>query len=113
MFTQTARPQGRPVPRGNRVAVKNRKNFVGIQVRAYAWQDEGIDQVLDNIQNKGGVNTVWAYTFGYGEQRLRKGASLPDHGISLAPGNTDVIGGAFYDYDQKYFQNTMIKDFRA
>jgi hypothetical protein len=112
-LTRSARPQVKSVPRIGKGSVKNRKNFVGIQVRAFAWLDEGIDQVLDNIQNKGDVNTVWAYTFGYGEQRLRKGVSLPDHGIPLASGSTDVIAGGFYDYDPKYFQNTILKDFRA
>jgi len=46
-----------------RPKVKNRKNFVGIQVRGFSWVDEGVDQVLDNLQQKGDVNTVWAYTF--------------------------------------------------
>src|SRR5437763_7780207 len=44
-------------------AVKNRKNFVAIQMKPHAWLDEGIDQALDNLQNKGNVNTMWAYTY--------------------------------------------------
>ncbi len=99
-------------PRAPRAAVKNRKNFVGIQVRGFAWVDEGIDPVLDNIQQKGDVNTVWAYTYAYGEQRLRTGSGLPDHGTALGPNNTGVNAGALYDYDLKYFQNTSVKDFR-
>jgi hypothetical protein len=65
----------RPARRGSREAVNNRKNFVAIQVRGFGWVDEGVDAVLDNIQQKGDVNTVWAYTFGYGETRLK--ATLP------------------------------------
>ena len=109
-----ARPAPAPVPRGGwrAPAASGRKNFVGIQVRGFAWVDEGIDQVLDNLQNKGGVNTVWAYTFAYGEQRLRTGAGFPDHGKPLADANAGVNAGALYDYDPKYFQNTGIKDFR-
>ena len=114
LLTQKARAQATPLaPRASRPPVKSRKNFVGIQVRAFAWQDEGIDAILDNIQHKGDVNTVWAYTFGYGEQRLHKGSNLPDHGIPLAAGSTQIDAGAFYDYDPKYFQNTILKDFRA
>ena len=99
-----------PAPRVTNVPVKNRKNFVGIQVRGFCWVDEGVEQVLDNIQGKGDVNTVWAYTFAYGEQRLHRGGSdpLPDHG---KPGNT-IAAGAFYDYNPIYFQNTTLKDFR-
>lgn len=91
--------------------MKNRKNCVAIQVRGYAWIDEGVDLVLDNIQNKGDVNTVWAYTFGYGEARLQKNGPipLPDHGKS----GTTVTGGAFYAYDPKYFENTILRNFRC
>jgi len=85
---------------------------VGIQVRGFAWVDEGVDQVLDNIQHKGEVNTVWAYTYAYGEQRLKQGAGFPDHGAPLSATNTGVNAGALYDYDQRYFQNTSVKDFR-
>jgi hypothetical protein len=108
-LTKAARPQVAPVPRVGRGQVKSRKNVVAIQVRAFGWVDEGVDQVLDNIQNKGDVNTVWAYTFGYGETRLKRGVALPDHGIS----GDSVTGGAFYDYDPKYFQNTILKEFRS
>jgi hypothetical protein len=113
LLNQRTRAQSKPVqvPAAGRAGVKNRKNFVGIQVRGFAWVDEGVEQVLDNLQNKGDVNTVWAYTFSYGEARLRKNGPipLPDHG---KPGDT-VAGGAFYDYDSKYFRNTILKDFRC
>ncbi len=124
LLAQEARPQPAPYaasqsipptaaqPAAPRAAVKNRKNFVGIQVRGFAWVDEGIDAVLDNIQHKGDVNTVWAYTYAYGEQRLRAGGGLPDHGAALGTNNTGVNAGALYDYDLKYFQNTPVKDFR-
>jgi hypothetical protein len=97
---------------GPRPTVKNRKNFVGIQVRGLVWVDEGVDPVLDNLQHKGEVNTVWAYTYAYGEQCLRSGAGHPDHGIPLSDANTGVNAGALYDYDPKYFTNTTVKDFR-
>ncbi|HEX4038185.1 MAG TPA: twin-arginine translocation signal domain-containing protein [Acidobacteriaceae bacterium] len=98
-------------PRAGRGRTSHRRNSVAIQVRGYAWIDEGVEPILDNIQNRADVNTVWAYTFGYGETRLRKDGPipLPDHGKS---GDT-VTGGAFYAYDPKYFQGTFLKDFRS
>ena len=69
---QPPRPQPHAPPAALALPPTSRKNFVGIQVRGFAWVDEGVDQVLDNIQKKGDVNTVWAYTFAYGEQRLRR-----------------------------------------
>jgi hypothetical protein len=110
-LSQAAHPQAKPAAPVSRGPVKNRKNFVGIQTRSYAWVDEGIDQVLDNMQQKGDVNTVWAYTFGYAETHLKKGGPimLPDHGIS----GDSVTGGVYYDYDAKYFGNTTLKEFRV
>jgi hypothetical protein len=96
----------------NKSVVKNRKNFVAIQVKPYAWNDEGIDRLLDNIQQKGDVNTVWAYTYDYAEEHMTKDGTipLPDHGVA---GDSHFVGGAFYDYDPKYFQGTILKDFRS
>jgi hypothetical protein len=106
---QTKATAIRPV---NKSAVKNRKNFVAIQVKPFAWNDEGIDRLLDNIQQKGDVNTVWAYTYDYAEEHMTKDGTipLPDHGVA---GDPHFVGGAFYDYDSKYFQGTILKDFRS
>src|ERR1041385_9174448 len=109
---QGSRHQARSAPQASRNEVKNRKNFVAIQVKPYAWVDEGIDQLLDNIQQKGAVNTIWAYTYDYSEARMTKDGTipLPDHG---KPGSPRFVGGAFYDYDPKYFRNTVLTDFRS
>ncbi len=99
-------------PATGRGATRNRKDYVGIQVRGFAWVDEGVDAVLDNLQNKGDVNTVWAYVYAYGEQRLKQGSGFPDHGHPLSAANTGVNAGALYDYDPRFFTNTSVKDFR-
>ena len=105
-------PQAKAAPPANRSLTKNRKNFVGIQVKPYAWVDEGIDQLLDNLQQKGNVNTVWAYTYDYSEARMTRtsGIPRPDHGVDGSP---EFVGGAFYDYDPKYFRTSILKEFRA
>ena len=99
-------------PRVDRTLVKQRPNFVAIQVKPYAWVDEGIDQLLDNLQQKGNVNTVWAYTYDFSEARMRPNGPipLPDHGKEGAP---TFAGGAFYDYDPRYFRNTILNEFRS
>ncbi len=88
-------------------ATVNRKNVVATQVKAYAWQDEGIDYLLDNLQHKGNINTVFAFTFLPGSGRIEKGGPimLPDHGKY---GEADE-GGAYYDADPKYFQETTLR----
>src|SRR5262245_29842235 len=39
---------------------------VGIQIGAVSFVDEGTDQVLDLLQEKGAVNTLFLTTFTYG-----------------------------------------------
>ena len=67
---------------GNRSATINRKNVVAIQVKPFAWIDEGIDKLLDTLQEKGNVNTVFVYTYDYDPNRTTEGGPipLPDHG---------------------------------
>jgi hypothetical protein len=111
-FLSGAGQSSKAAPQEAASATRNRKNFVAIQVKPYAWVDEGVEQLLDNIQHKGEVNTVWAYTYDYAEARMTpKGTiPLPDHGLA---GDSRFTGGAFYDYDPKYFRNTSLKDFRS
>ena len=90
---------------------KSRKNLVATQVKAYAWQDEGIDRLIDNLQQKGNINTVFAFTFLSEPTDISGRIPLPDHG-TYSKANPE-IGGAFYDYDLKYFQNTTLRDFHA
>src|SRR5665213_1536435 len=86
LLSQKLQPQTKStvLPLIDKSIVKNRKNFVGIQIRAYAWHDEGIDRLLDLVQEKGDVNTMLAYTFSYSREDARMKKSnpipLPDHG---------------------------------
>lgn len=109
-----SRAQPQSVARAYGGKVKHRNTVVLIAVPPYVWIDEGTDQALDNMQGKGDVNTVWAYTNCYGQHRIRKGGPrpLPDHGI-YDPSSKPYVGGAFFDYDKKYFQDTILKDFRS
>src|ERR1039457_2713206 len=69
----------RPAPSD---ATVNRKNLVATQVKAYAWQDEGIDKLLDNLQQKGNINTVFAFTYLSEATDVSGHIPLPDHGRS-------------------------------
>ena len=90
---------------------RNRKNLVATQVKAYAWQDEGIDKLLDNLQQKGNVNTVFAFTFLSEPTDVSGRIPLPDHGTYSKA--DPEIGGAFFDYDLKYFADTTLKEFHS
>jgi hypothetical protein len=93
LLSQKLHPQTKStvLPLIDKSIVKNRKNFVAIQIRAYAWHDEGIDRLLDLIQEKGNVNTVWAYVFSYSREdaRMKKviRSRSPTTGATAIPTN--------------------------
>jgi hypothetical protein len=89
--------------------------FVGIQVSPISFIDEGVDEVLDTLQNRVGVNVLMIGTVSW--LGLKVGRSIsheldgwPDHGV---PEPLTLQGGAYFDTDARYYQNTFIKDFRA
>src|SRR5215472_12651544 len=57
--------------------------MIGIQVGAVSFVDEGTEKVLDILQERGGVNTLFLAVFTYGRGiagRQIPGQPLPDHG---------------------------------
>jgi hypothetical protein len=90
---------------------KKEEKIIGIQLGAASFWDEGIDKVLDNVQNRGGVNTLFVTTFCYDRGlngRQMPGHSFPDHG----PREYDVKfyhGGNYATPHARYYSNIAIK----
>ncbi len=89
--------------------------FVGIQVSPISFLDEGVETVLDTLQNRVGVNVLMLGTVSW--LGLKTGRSIsskidgwPDHGI---PEPFAMKGGAYFEPDPAYYGNTLIKDFRT
>jgi hypothetical protein len=89
--------------------------FVGIQISPVSFIDEGVDTVLDTLQQRVGVNVLMIGTVSW--LGLKAGRSIshhldgfPDHGI---PEPWTMQGGAYVDPHPQYYANTMIQDFRA
>ena len=64
-------------------AVTASSKMIGIQVGALSFVDEGTEKVLDVLQERGGVNTLFLAVFTYGRGiagRQIPGQPLPDHG---------------------------------
>src|SRR5215469_2739627 len=93
----------------------SRKPTIGIQIGAVSFVDEGVEPVLDILQSKGRVNTLFVAAFTYGRGiagRQIPGQPLPDHGKQQY--DTDTFhGGNYTKINPRYFQNTALKDFRA
>lgn len=89
------------------------KKFVAIQIGARSFVDEGVEQCLDTLREKGGVNTVMATVFTYGRGlagRQTPGQPLPGHGVQ----EYDTIhGGSYTKIHPEFYTKSVIKDVRA
>lgn len=91
------------------------KKFVGIQISPISFIDEGVDVVLDTLQQRVGVNVLMIGTVSW--LGLKAGRSIshkldgwPDHGV---PEPLTMKGGAYFNPHAEFYANTFIKDFRA
>ncbi|HEX5412180.1 MAG TPA: hypothetical protein VFZ27_09980 [Terriglobia bacterium] len=93
----------------------SQKKVVAIQMPAVSFSDEGVDKVLDTLQERAGVNTLLIAVFSYGrgiEGRQIPGQPLPDHGAQQY--DTDTFhGGDYAEVHPEYYQDTIFKNFRA
>ena len=71
------------MPTLGHAAVSSSSKMIGIQVGAVSFVDEGTEKVLDILQERADVNTLFLATFTYGRGiagRQVPGQPLPDHG---------------------------------
>jgi hypothetical protein len=88
--------------------------MVGIQVGAVSFVDEGTEKVLDVLQERARVNTLFLAVFTYGRGiagRQIPGQPLPDHGKQEY--DLNFHGGNFAIPHAQYYRNTVLKETRA
>ena len=90
--------------------------MIGIQVGAVSFVDEGTERVLDALQERAYVNTLFLAVFTYGRGiagRQIPGQPLPDHGKQEY--DLKFHGGNFATPHPQYYKNTVLaaKDTRA
>ncbi|ABF43386.1 conserved hypothetical protein [Candidatus Koribacter versatilis Ellin345] len=88
--------------------------MIGIQVGAVSFVDEGTEKVLDVLQERAGVNTLFLAVFTYGRGiagRQIHGQPLPDHGKQEY--DLNFHGGNFATPHPEFYKNTVIKETRA
>src|ERR1700737_2885320 len=84
--------------------------MAGLQVGAISFVDEGVDRVLDIIQERAKVNTLFLATFTYGRGiagRQVPGQPLPDHGKQEY--DTNFHGGSYTKIHPQYYSGTALK----
>ncbi|MHB8524248.1 MAG: hypothetical protein ACYDH9_26300 [Limisphaerales bacterium] len=96
-------------------AAEAAKKMIGIQIGAVSFVDEGTDQVLDILQERGAVNTIFLTTFTYGRGlagRQIPGVPFPDHGAR----ETDekiFHGGDYATPHPEFYRDTALKAIHA
>ena len=89
--------------------------LVGIQVGPESFVDEGVENLLDWLRAKAGVNVICLTTFTYGQGfagRQGPGRLYPGHG-ALASAGAPFHGGNFAMPHGSFYANTILKDTRA
>lgn len=89
--------------------------MIGLQIGAVSFVDEGTDQVLDILQQRGAINTIFLTTFTYGRGlagRQIPGQPFPDHGSKESDEKT-FHGGNYATPHPEYYQSTVLKQTRA
>src|SRR5690242_10029836 len=89
------------------------KKMIGIQIGAVSFVDEGVEKVLDILQERAHINTLFLAVFTYGRGiagRQVPGQPLPDHGAQKY--DLDFHGGNFATPHPQYYKNTILKDLK-
>lgn len=88
---------------------------IGLQVGAVSFADEGTDKVLDILQERGAVDTIYLTTFTYGRGlagRQIPGQPFPDHGPQESD-QTFFHGGNYATPHPEFYRDTVLKQTRA
>jgi len=94
--------------------VASASKMIGIQVGAISFLDEGTEKVLDILQERACVNTLFLAVFTYGRGiagRQIPGYPLPDHGKQEY--DLNYHGGNFATPHPQYYKNTVIQPAHA
>src|SRR5579864_8560892 len=105
-FLKTAVGAGAALAAPNPVRGAVSSKMIGIQVGAVSFVDEGTEKVLDVLQERAFVNTLFLAVFTYGRGiagRQIPGQPLPDHGKQEY--DLNFHGGNFATPHPQYYKN--------
>ena len=89
-------------------AASGGKKVIAIQIGLVSFMDEGVEKVLDILQQKANVNALFlaVYDFGNGiAGRQLRGHPLPDHGVQ---DYGTFVGGNYCNVHAQYYKDTVI-----
>ena len=100
---------------GSQIPPSGGTKTIGVQIGAVSFADEGTEPVLDILQEKASVNTLFIAAFTYGRGiagRQVPGQPLPDHGKQEYDTGT-FHGGSYAALHPQYYTDTPLKNLRA
>ncbi|MHB1037106.1 MAG: hypothetical protein ACYC35_20915 [Pirellulales bacterium] len=91
------------------------RKSIGIQIGAVSFTDEGTEKVLDILQERGAIDTIYLTTFTYGRGlagRQIPGHPFPDHGVQQSD-ERFFHGGNYATPHAEFYRDTPLKETRA
>ena len=91
------------------------RKMIGVQVGSVSFVDEGVDKVLDILQERAAADTIFLTTFTYGRGlagRQIPGVPFPDHGAQESDAGS-FHGGNYATPHPEFYRNTVLKQTRA
>ena len=95
-------------------AASKKDQVIGIQIGSISFLDEGVEKVLDILQERAHVNALFIATFTYGHGiagRQLAGHPFPDHGVKDY--NDNFYGGNYATPHSQYYKDTIFKNLKA
>jgi hypothetical protein len=87
----------------------NNNPFVGIQLGTHSLLAEGIDWVLDLLQEKGEINTIITYSHSYYGAANRPDSVLADHGKGIISYKNRNFPKVWVNHNNEYFNGLLLK----
>jgi hypothetical protein len=89
--------------------------FIGVQISPISFIDEGVDSVLETLQERCGINVLLIGTISWLGLKVGRRIShalegWPDHGV---PRPYTMEGGAYVKVRPEYYTHTFIRDFAS
>jgi len=94
---------------------RDKRQTIGIQIGAVSFVDEGTQKVLDLLQERGAIDTIYLTTFSYGRGlagRQVPGHPFPDHGVQESD-ESFFHGGNYAIPHAEFYRDTVLKQTRA
>jgi hypothetical protein len=90
-------------------AVESQKIFSGIQLGTHSLLSEGIEWVLDFLQEKGAIDTLITYSHSYYGADSRPDSVLADHGKGIQSFKNRNFPKVWVKHNDEYFKGLLLK----